>query len=361
MELPQASVDWAVAAKAAVWYREAMEALQVDHLVVGGGLLGLALADQILRRGGDNVLVIEAESAPSRRGLGGGGVVLRTGLDAYRAVEDRALLLLEEWPDYLGVDPLYRRVETQKYTYTEADGNIAQAACSDGGLIDTVRLVSALHEHVRGRRGRLLFDAQLEQIERTADRGFRFRAAGREGVANNVYLTGSPTDARWQQVLATTPSVSLSAWHEFHLVDVAEEATILLAELPQRTVETIGLALEEDDDDADGVPTGACWVQDGTGGARLLLEGAPTTTTTEPTVDWAILEHCRRELGPSVAALLSGTVRRGSAELCWGLDPMLPQAAATKLWVAGSFGMHGVLLSLGLAEQIAISATTPGT
>lgn len=339
-----------------------METLHIDHLIVGGGLLGLATADQILRRGGGSVLVVEAEPAPNRRGLGGGGVVLRTGLDAYRAIEDRALFLLEEWPDYLGVDPDYSPLPQRSVR----DGDVPP---QNSGFVDVVRLLSALHEHVRGRGARVIFDAQLEKLERTGE-GWSFRAAGRSGTAGQVYFTGAATDLRWLRELELAPPTALSYWHEFHLVHVPEHAEIRAVEVPRPEPEIVGLTLEldMDPDDTDPDTTAAdvqriCWVQDGCGEGRLLVEGEETTSIDNPTVDWSELERCRQELAESIPELAGASVRRGTAELLWSLDrhPQPSDLSAWKqrdgLWISGAFGMHTPLLALGIAELIAAEVT----
>ena len=82
----------------------------VEHLIVGSSCLALALADHLLRRGAERVVLLETGTVgPAARAATDPGLILRTGLAEYTPWEQRSLLLLEEWATYLESNPRYER------------------------------------------------------------------------------------------------------------------------------------------------------------------------------------------------------------------------------------------------------------
>lgn len=359
--------------------RRRLNRIQAQHLVLGGGLLGLATADHLLRRGAKSVVVVEPGSAPSRLGLDDLGLVLRTGLPEYEALESRALLLLEEWTSYLEVDPCYRRCGSilapppdtplpDQETLGAAEVSARQprlkmpeessaAFFREDGFLDTTQLLSALHWQVRRRGGRVIFDCEVDHLQQEGDR-FRFRGGTRSGDAEYVYFTGDPAFRPLLSACGLRYPVATDTWHRFQLELGTSEAGLIRLLVPVEVEPAVGLPLELEEE---GAPSGpdrrhAIFLDSGAGEQFLLLEGDRATSESQPPVDWGVLESMREKLGGQLPALGEATVRRGLAENRLALDPAAPGVQSSedgRIQAAGAFGPFTLLLSLATAETMA--------
>lgn len=366
-----------------------MNSIHGQHLILGGGLLGLALADHLLRRGAEGVVVMESGSAPSRCGLDEMALVLRTELEGYRALEDRSLLLLEEWPSYLEVDPDYRRCgslvvtdgkvdvpRTERLTAADAMARQPLVALTgedrarfqpDDGYLDTTQLLSTLHWQVRRRGGRVIFDCEVDDIR---DRGehFEYRAGHRRGDTRFVYFTGDPRHLRFMQACGVPLHLEYVTWHRFQLeTDVVGGCAVRLEiETPAKSPgrDSAGSVLEIEFEPEPSPKRSVIIVDTHRRERFLYLEGDPTSPEDAGsiTVDWSVLEALRKLPTSRVPDLRQAVVRRGSADTITRLCREAPGVFANstrRAFSAGSFGRSLVLLSLAVAELIA-KETTPG-
>lgn len=350
-----------------------MREIIAEHLVVGGGLLGLSVADHLLRRGAESVAILEAtHEAPPHKVMGDPGLVLRTGSPEYRPLEDRALLLLEEWQDYLGVDPGHARTgsllfprgdeethgpasaETlESYPGWESVEEQDVAFSVDDGLLDPVELISALHWQVRRRGGQLFFDCELGQL---AEEGaeFSFVAGSRGGKARRLYFTD--VSAGWQPLREMgLPSVAHPVtWHCFEFDAPPGERSIVRF----RREGEVDAGILEDPAGGDAAPLrdDAIVVDHGDGQMDLVCRGDTPSTPRDAPVDWNVLERFRAEWGARVPTVAEGAVRRGHARNRLDLRddaPGILRFADGRILAAGGFGIHEVLLGLSVGERLA--------
>ncbi len=351
-----------------------MRSLDAKHLVIGGGLLGLATADHLLRRGADGVVVIEKASTPGLARRGVGGLVLSSGLPGNHSLEDRSHLLLDDWPTYLEIDPKFRRagaLVSPAPTQSPADWEALQgddprlrsfrsdeshAFAGRDGLLDTEELTGALHWQVRRRGGRVLTDCTVQSL---TDHGGRIGFSGttRQGSGERVYLTaGAETPA-----LARTIGVPLPfrqvCWQEMQLVgEPGEFAIIRLRRRPP--ADDLGGLLELDADVCESESSDDSEVivlhEDGSIYLSVVRSCGPRADNLA--VDWSLWEEIREELTAMIPALASARVRSGRAEQILALDssPVSPVVECNgRLIVGGSFGLSGLLLSLSVGEALA--------
>lgn len=370
--------------------------METQHLIIGSGVLGLSLADQLLRRGAESVTLVDCESAPSRRGHGDRAAVLRTQDGPWAEIEDLGLEVLEDWQAALEVDPDFRRcgsltvsdsgdalagppVSTptagERATHEELtdsqarerqhllhvpDGGRARFCGTDGSL-DTTQLLSALHWQVRRRGGRPLFDCVLDSLFVHPQGGYGFRAGSRAGRTEHVYFTGEPWERRLLGELEIARATPWITWHRFQLrYESPGGAMVHLRWNLDSGTESTGIPLEG----LEGLETEApeqrrtVLLDLGDGEVVLLLEGERTTSDSDPPVDWSVLEQFRRGAGPWLPDLVEAPVRRGHAENLLDLETEHPFEShhEGKVWVGGAFGPHGALLALGSARRIAQEA-----
>ncbi|MFQ5654286.1 MAG: NAD(P)/FAD-dependent oxidoreductase [Planctomycetota bacterium] len=331
-----------------------MSSIQAKHLIVGGGLLGLSIADHLLRRGAEGVMVLEQRSSPASGRAGGIAPALATGQEAYHPLESRARLLLEEWESYLEIDPCYHRCGSVLVPcpdplppggeHLDRDGvarRVPGLALADGcdaafqgedGLLDTTALLSALHWQVRKRGGNLFFHCQVQLLEEE-EQGIAFSAPPRGGIAQRVYLAAGVDNLRLLRGLGADPPVAMIARHHF------------LFDAPAGGFSLVRLDGDE-----------AVLLDSGEGQWLLQLAAEPDLHHREPVVDWRLLEEFRRQRRELLPGLGGARIRRGSAENLLALDPDPPgihTAAAGRILAAGAFDLYGVLLALALGERMA--------
>ncbi len=330
--------------------------IQARHLIVGAGLLGLSVADHLLRRGARGVVLLEAERSPIQ--VRGPGLLLATGLEPYQALEERAFLLLEEWQTYLEVDPHYHRTGSLRFphdsspeTYVDRKlerldaGAVARrypGLCLPkggqagffprDGRIDLIALLAALRAQVRKRSGQIYFSSELYTLTEEGT-GFRFLAGSRSGHAEQVYITAGIGTIPVLRNLGVTGPFQLETWHRFHLKGASGGMTLL--------------RLEND---------AAVYVDDGKDSLALFLAGPPDLHHRGPVVDWGLLQEFRTQQQQLLPGLHQARVQRGSAQNILQLqaDSSAPfKVAEGRLLAAGAFGIYGILLALATGERLA--------
>jgi len=335
--------------------------LVCEHLVVGAGLLGLATADHLLRRGADSVLVVERRSSPNGGRPGEVGAILRCTAPALTEAEERGRLLLTSGADYLDHDFLsegsgYRRLGSIGETSHPSAGTAfeeltgEQAAerfpgllsaefsgrfHAEDGTLDTMGLLTALHARVRAQGGRVLFDAELQQL--TEEEGtVRFQAGVRSGRAGRVLLAAGPRNPRLLELVGVRADWALEEVHSFRVGTPEIPGPVIRLEEPPG-----------------GSPRGVLL-------PRALREwdlevSRPQSGDEEPTVDWSLLEALREEWGGRLPWLRDSDVRKARAHSRLALDPREPilTSRGGRTLAGGAFGAHGLSLFPAVAEQLA--------
>ncbi len=332
-----------------------MAEMHAEHLIVGAGILGLALGDHLLRRGARHVVILERARDPVRRALGTHGMVLRTGLSAYRELEDRGLVLLEEWKTYLEVDPRYRRCGSTAFpALLEVEGEerlgpraAAERApglhlsegeeavfCASDGFLDAIELASALLWQIRRRGGYIIQDCVFLGAELDGS-CYRFRASNREGRAERIYLAAGAANPELLAAMGVPSTLRRTVWQSFEFETDAGAPSIL------RLDDGTQILLHDD----------------GTGRLLLLVPAAASEAAEpEPRVDWGVLEAVRTERRQRLPRMARVRVRRGRAERLLDLErraPGIVSAHDGRLLAAGAFGPFLLPLALSVAERLA--------
>mgnify|MGYP002638784531 CR=1 FL=1 len=339
-----------------------MKSLECEHLVVGAGLLGLATADHLLRRGATGVLVVERAGSTNGGRPGEVGALVRQGGLDHDALEERGRLLLAAGEEYLDVDYLregagYRRVgslripsedalpfESERLTVTQLEerypelvtGEQGARFFAEDGTLDTLPLLSAFYSRVRGQSARFLFDAELGDFDEQGET-VRFTAGGRSGSASRVYLTAGAENLRMLPALGCRHEWCLEQVHSFRITTPTTSGPVIW--LPERR--TLLLPLDERE-----------WEVEVAVDGRLGVEAA---------VDWTLLEAMRREEGARFPWLLESEVKRARVlpRLAFdATDPVLVSRGG-RIAVAGAFGTHGLGLFPAVAECLAARGLAP--
>ncbi|MEM7261478.1 MAG: FAD-dependent oxidoreductase [Planctomycetota bacterium] len=360
-----------------------MREIEAQHLVIGGGPIGLATADHLLRRGAEGVVVLERGQTPGQARRGAPGFLLSSPHPDHVELGARSHLLLEEWPEYLEIDPRFRcsgslnldpseplpgdweNLATddprRRHGPVETNGRVAFAP--KDGVVDPSELTSALHWQVRKRGGRVLTDCAVDRLSLKGER-VAFDAIRRSGSARKVYLTAGAsipllirtlgvetgverTFATWQRMTLHGPPLDfglIRAWRT-----LAEDSS------------DVGLDLLEGFGEAEA--TGA-WP----GETQVLLmhaDGRIEFSAWVPSgpqpgeipVDWTLWERARGEFVDAVPALADATVRSGSAELVLqpsGVgDVSIESLCDGRVLVAPALGAGGLFYSLSIGERLA--------
>ena len=206
--------------------------LVVNHLIVGSGIFGLALADQLLRRGESGVLIVSEGDLSStvRQSI---PLCVQSEDSEYSSVEKRGFELLEYWPSFMEADPKLRtsgstsvltctcgdsgsRVNSlsSEQHFSKIESDQLSLCCSllserqsslseppeqddDPGksfyfsekdsVIELSQLVSSLNRSIRSRGGRIKHDFSIDSIQST-ESGVTFGSGGQKGIAQKVYF-----------------------------------------------------------------------------------------------------------------------------------------------------------------------------
>lgn len=371
-----------------------MRIVHAQHLVIGGGLLGLATADQLLRRGADGVVVVEAGRALGNLRPERPGVVLSTGRSQDAELEARNRVLLEEWSTYLEVDPSYRRsgsfqlprVAPTPPGWEELDvrelaqrlgrgesGPIASTPAAfergahfvpEDGVVEVAVIVSALHDQIRRRGGRVVSESTVTRLRR--DAGIHFEAGQRGGRAEKLYLAAGAGNLRLAHQLEFPISARGLVRHQFDLVGAPVDFRIVrslgadrwLATEP--TSDAVGLELEFEGDA--GSPTESresesptevlVELRDGRRSLACYRPGLPESA--EPEVEFPEWPSFADDLGSLLPELRDCSVRTASAHGTLALSPSLePETNGEDVWAAGGFGAHGLAVVFAVAERLA--------
>ncbi|MFN0057328.1 MAG: FAD-dependent oxidoreductase [Planctomycetota bacterium] len=365
-----------------------MQPLHVQHLVIGGGLLGLVTADHLLRRGAAGVVVMESLGAPAALRSGAPGLVLSTGRINDESLERRAFLLLEEWRHYIEIDPRYQRSGSFLHP---AHGyfDIANASRGDefatgwvparpteeapgvtydwDGVVDATLLASTLHWQIRKRGGRVVCNSPIEEIARGAT-GVEFRAGPRQGRAERVYLASGLENARLARGLGIALGQRRVSWQRFHGAPRLGDVQLyrLASGPPARASETesaaaAALEYEGESSPSPGSPTlqprDRVVLLCGGGQDTVLSIFSPADLRTQDAqVDWDEFGRIRTEINTLIPSFGEFQVRHAAAEFVPALATSSSSARVEcdgQVLIGGEFGIHGISLALAVGEQMA--------
>lgn len=222
-----------------------MKPLRCDHLVVGAGSTGLAVADHLLRRGTGSVILIDALDSPQEGPTGGRIPLLAPRGAAWAPIVDRARELYEGWTDWIEIDPELRRCgallpvspsstpPTAQTLLDAPDSSRRWSSLQDTGLrcfhepeaatVDPVAVASALMWRIRKVGGHILPRSALTSMEEKSD-GVHFCAGVRAGTAGSVYICTGTDSLRWLDRLGLR--------HHYHAETVSRFTLELDDELP---------------------------------------------------------------------------------------------------------------------------------
>ena len=185
-----------------------MRPLSCDHLIVGAGSTGLAVADHLLRRDAGSVVLIDRLESPQAR-IGEGRVPLLQPLESLEVLLEHARRgheLYEGWSSWLEKDPDFRRCgalvvdsgsddsedglsvdELQRRWSALGDWQQGGRFDSRSGIVDGQEVLAALMWRLRKSGGRFHGGSTLEHLEEV-ENGVHFTTSRREGFAGRVYL-----------------------------------------------------------------------------------------------------------------------------------------------------------------------------
>jgi len=334
-------------------------ALWCEHLVVGGGLLGLATADHLLRRGARSVHLIERRGGPNAGRPGEPGAVIQSGLAPLAELEARARTLLESPEEVLGVELPFRRAGSLRIPAAEptppgcewlaeeqlaarfpgllAPGLDARFTPSDG-TIETLPILAALHGRLRAQGGRLVVDAELLELREDED-SVHFTAAGRSGRAGRVHLAAGAENLRFLPALGARHGWRSEVVHAFQLLGARSSGAALWLPEARAALAPLG---------------GGVWE------LEIAVDVAPGARG-EPSVDWTLLERFRIEQGERIPWLRDTQVRRARVlpRLAFAPEETLLVSRLGRIVAAGAFGVHGLALHSAVAEMVAERGLAP--
>ncbi len=335
----------------------AVKPFECEHFVVGAGLLGLATADHLLRRGARGVWVAERGGALSAGRPGRSGAVIRDGHPALTALEDRGRVLLEGGREYLdeelpflrcgslripadeatppGCERLVPSEVAERFPWELTPSTDARFSPADGA-IETLPIISALHARIRAQGGRLLLDTEVLEL-REAEDGVHVTAQGRAGRAARVHLAAGADNPRFLDSLGVRHDWRVEIVHSFELATAQEGGTVVWLPESRATLTPIGASEWELELAVDGELGGDC------------------------AVDWTLLEKFRRAEADRFPWIVNGGVRRGRALPRLACDPagVVLGSRAGRIAAAGAFGPHGLGLFSSVGEQLAERGLAP--
>lgn len=192
-----------------------MRPLSCDHLVVGAGSTGLAVADHLLRRNSGSVILLDRLESPQAR-MGESRVPLlvppcdppcdASDSSDWEGPIHRALELYEGWSNWLEMDPGYRRSgalvlsaenvrngdwlesgEIRRRWSALGDMSSGAHFVAECGTVNHQEVLAALMWRLRKSGGRFHGGAALNHLEETSN-GVHFYTSRRDGFAQRVYL-----------------------------------------------------------------------------------------------------------------------------------------------------------------------------
>ncbi len=185
-----------------------MAGRDAQHLVVGGGILALLVAERLLGRGARGVVVLTGSGLASEHGADRHALALGTGLTAYRELEERGRSVLRECARELGFDPGWRNcgsavfpvflqsedAETldavqarQRGLGLALDDDEETAFFADDGCLEGDTVGAAIAASIRERGGLLAGTSELYSLT-PKDDAFEYVSSTRQGRAGRVYL-----------------------------------------------------------------------------------------------------------------------------------------------------------------------------
>ena len=330
--------------------------IDASTVVVGAGLLGLATADHLLRRGAERVLILERAGSPNAGKPGAVRPILRQGSLDRDAPETRGRLLLASGEEYLDTDYLregdgLRRTgslrvpaedavpfEAERLSPEEVESRLPGLVLAPeggrfspgDGTIDTLPLLSALYDRVRQQGARFLFDAELLSLREEGQK-VHFSAGGRSGAGERLILTAGDRSLPFLENLGCRHPWKREAVHTFAVERNERTGPILW--FPDR-----------------GAVLSPC--PDGVWQISIAVEATVGETLT---VDWTLLEDFRREEGDRIPWLAGAAVRRARVEsrLADDLGDPIVVSRGGRVLAAGALGAHGIGLFPAISELVA--------
>ncbi|OUU22706.1 MAG: hypothetical protein CBC13_07345 [Planctomycetia bacterium TMED53] len=237
-----------------------MGPLECDHLVVGAGSTGLAVADQLLRREMGSVIVIDSLESPQARTGECRAALLYPDVDDFENCAKRGYELYEGWSNWLEVDPEFRRSgalfvvdsaeesseksheilnpeEMKRRWSALGDRSVYARFDPRCGTVDGQSVHGALMWRMRHGGGRFHGGSSLSLLDES-ESGVHFMTSRREGVAGKVYLCQGPEavslmaslGSRHRQEVETVSEFTLNLEGDFPpVIDWGEEGATLFA------------------------------------------------------------------------------------------------------------------------------------
>ncbi len=328
-----------------------MQALDLDHLIIGTTLVGMTLADQLLKRGARRLMLVDSE--PRLAALRGSetGWIIRGGGDA-EEIEARGAAMLENWGEHWDSDPGFERLGSR---WIGPDPDSPTTFPGDG-VLNRTQLVSTLNGQIRKRGARIALESEVNRLE-VREGVWHFQLPQRSGRARRLYLAGGRDTPR----LARTLEIGLG-WrslgsNEVELdVDCSRPARLLRLKGPDEA--PVDSLLVDDD----GVGTHRAqthsWYESGNGRATMRFISEARLNDEEVEVDWALWRELRSILIEHIPELDRAAVRRAQAHRLYQRPPHAPVYRPlgeddAPGWVAGGFGAREFALAIGVGERLA--------
>jgi sarcosine oxidase subunit beta len=346
-----------------------------DLVIVGGGVIGMALALELNRSGRDVVILDRGRLGAASTSLNAGGVRHQFYQDSNILAAKRTVAQLQRWQDEDGVDLGYRQVgyllmyqsEGQRARLAEGverqtalgvrtrfvdideigelapdiqtEGILGACFGPEDGYFDPPSLAARLRSLVLDSGVRVYEDTTVNGVQTGGDRITLLHTTGgaiAPGTVVNAAGAWAPALARnWGETLPIIPRRSQ--------VFVFEDAPALAPRTPHSFDCEARFYLR-----AHGAEiwSGAAF--------KPILDQAPPSGRLE--ADWAEAAELARRVGERVPVLAGRSFDRawaGVIEVTADDNPVIGPAAADNVYTAAGFSGHGMCVGIGLASSIA--------
>ena len=327
-----------------------MRELSAQHLIIGSGLVGLAVADRLLAAGHSGIVLVDKAPTAGLSKSAARDVLLTTGDPSLLELERVGLEYLHAWNETLGEDPRFRRcgsishpiflesddattldaeTVTQRVPYLRIDEGDVAIFHPEDGVVDSTRITTALAASVRERGAHFAYATEVGAlIDDPEARRVRFESSHRHGEAETVYVAAGLGTPRILEAMGVEFDGRATCWNTFELDAEPHPPAVLRLE------------------DVGGLVT-----SDGHGRLTLVLPD-PDATSGPPRVRWDLLESFRRDHADRFPELSAARVRRGSAETRWDLGEPYREHFDGRVRIAGAFGLHSLPIAFGVAARM---------